>query len=88
MHSRSESVDPPSSFFVVDDLLLDDQGWGKVLYCHCCTLIILIITIVASLVFIEYYGVNKICYKYIHPDMQTYGDFRDHNHQSFNMPIC
>lgn len=92
MQSYPESLElpppPPSSAASSSSstYFVNDHRWDKILKCYCCTLIILLITVVLSLIFVEYYGVNKLCYKYIHPDMQTIGDFRNHNHQS--IPIC
>lgn len=80
------SLESPPTY--IDDLL-DEQHWDDQLFrCHCYALIALIITISISLIFVELYGVEKLCYKYVHPDMQAIGDFRDHDHQSYNTPIC
>lgn len=87
MQSQTDSLDPYSSYFTVDDLL-EDQECDDLLYFHCCMILILISAVVAALLFIEYYDVHKLCYKYIHPDMQAFGDFRDHSHQTYTMPIC
>lgn len=74
--------------FNIDDIIYDDDWDDRICRCHCYIFIILILTISASLIFIEIYGVEKLCYKFVHPDMQAVGDFRDHDRHSYKMPIC